>query len=578
MYFHGNSKVIFKSRTYKFEFMRKQIDIMKNKIGSSSIDGKRPVAIALERTPKLIAAIFAMLEMEVPFLLVDCSTPINRIKDMLDQAEVKHIIVENNNGVDFGQIERICYYNYDYYDESSIEYEKNLNRKYGNKSAYVLFTSGTTGKPKGVEITRSGLFNFIEGMSQVIDFSKGKTIISLSMHTFDIFFLETILALMRGMTVVLAAEDERKNPKKIKELVVFNDVDIIQMTPSAMQLIYLYDRELQFLKNVKEILIGGEVFPYRLLEILQKATNSRIFNMYGPTETTIWSMVADLTKENKIHLGKPIINTSIYLLDDSLHPITNGKIGEIFIGGAGLAKGYINDENLTNQSFVLLKTGERIYRTGDYGCYDESGKLICHGRKDSQVKVLGHRIELDDIDNNLMKFPEILDCVTCFDKSETNSLITFYKASKTIEKDNMISFLRDCIPEYMIPYEYIRVFEFIYNTNGKLSRKDMLKKFYHLSEVNVMKKDKSALTVKMNIFEKAVCILCKYINSNVELSDKTRLEDLPIDSLKYIQIIVDLENEFKIDFDIECLSKSYFESIGDIVKYISVESEKRNGE
>lgn len=563
MYLHEKAEIIFRGKKYKAKTLRKEIERIKQKIEEKVLCKEQTVAIALERGPELLISIFALLEMEIPFLLVDMEQPEERLEDMFRQADIKYIISKQGK-VNIGYLVNILY------DEMNTEILEYKGGKYGNEIAYVLFTSGSTGKPKAVEVTRVGLKNFIEGIPEIIDFSEGKVILSLSTHTFDIFFLETIMALVKGLHVVLAAEEERKNPKRIEELIIRHQIDIVQMTPSTMQLLYFYERELGYFKNVKEILLGGESFPKRLLENLQALTNAKIYNMYGPTETTIWSSVADLTNEKEVHIGEPIRNTKFFLLNEQMESVNDGEIGEICIGGDGLARGYIGNDELTKKVFVYQKNGTRVYKTGDYGRINSAGKLECLGRKDFQIKILGHRVELEDIDNNLRFFPGMQDCVTCFDGK---ALIAFYKAEHEFENKTIVDFLRKRVPSYMIPNQYIRVSEFIYNCSGKLVRNEMIKQ-----NMGECKERKNIFCKVENRSNKVVQVLSECLEkTDIALDKKTSIGELNIDSFTYVKMIVELEEIFGIDFDSECLNKSYFTTIGEIEKYINAKKDKREG-
>lgn len=259
------SKIIYKNHNYNYTFLQRQIDYVKNKIVSANMDGQTPVVLALQRTPMLISCMFALLDLHIPFLPVDINQPAERICEMLEQANAECVItdIESQDNIVFDNLTKI----YCTEDEADNYVYRKSDKKYNNDIAYVLFTSGTTGKPKGVEVTREGLSNFILGVTDIIDFSARKKIISLTSFTFDIFFLETILALSQGLTVILASEDERKNPKKIEELILNNNVDMMQITPSMMELLYIYNRDLKFVNSLSEIMLGGEKLPQHMLDI-----------------------------------------------------------------------------------------------------------------------------------------------------------------------------------------------------------------------------------------------------------------------------------------------------------------------
>lgn len=558
MQLNEQSKIIYKNHNYNYTFLQRQIDYVKNKIVFANMDGQTPVVLALQRTPMLISCMFALLDLHIPFLPVDINQPAERICEMLEQANAECVItdIESQDNIVFDNLTKI----YCTEDEADNYVYRKSDKKYNNDIAYVLFTSGTTGKPKGVEVTREGLSNFILGVTDIIDFSARKKIISLTSFTFDIFFLETILALSQGLTVILASEDERKNPKKIEELILNNNVDMMQITPSMMELLYIYNRDLKFVNSLSEIMLGGEKLPQHMLEILQGTGNVKIYNMYGPTETTIWSTVADLTTEDYVHIGKPIKNTKIYLMDENLNVVPNGESGEICIAGVGLANGYVNSMEQTEKAFIYTVDGQRVYRTGDLGKRDSHGKLICLGRKDSQVKIHGHRIELEDIECNIKKMKEIVDCITCVEKNKGDILVAFYKASECIEENKIRNFAGKYLPEYMLPVQYVHVKEFIYNTNGKIDRKAMLE--------NYAKKQKNQVN-SINNQDECIRIIRKCINkAEMDITVETMFEDMNLDSIEYVQMIVELEDFYSIEFEPECMAGQYFEKVSDLKDYI----------
>lgn len=232
-----------------------------------------------------------------------------------------------------------------------------------------------------------------------------------------------------GMTVVLGSKQEINNPQKQIQLIKCHNINMMQITPSALRLLCNIDMELSFLSNVQTIMVGGEVFPQEILSKLQFYPNLKIYNMYGPTETTIWSSVADLTDSSCIYLGAPICNTEIMLLNDDLCVVDDGIKGEICISGSGLAERYHNNEKLTKEKFCVLQQpfNKTVYRTGDIGVVDGNGKLLYVGRNDNQIKFHGHRIELEEIEATILSTDKVSIVVVCFDK-ESDQLIAFYSS------------------------------------------------------------------------------------------------------------------------------------------------------
>ena len=428
------------------------------------------VALILDRGISLISVIYNCLDKKITYVPIDPNMPDSRISDIINDANVGTVITHQNYLRKLQVDNVICVDVDDIIDFDPTETD--------NETAYILFTSGSTGDPKGVEVTREGLFNFIDGISEIIDFSPGKRIACLTTMSFDIFFLESIMALFKGLTIVLANEDEQRNPKLMAKLIQDNAVDMVQMTPSRMQLLLNHDKELTCLKNVKRIMIGGEPFPISLLKTLQEKTNSKIYNMYGPTETTIWSTVSELTHKDRIDIGYPIKNTEVYIVDESLSILPNGQAGEICIAGKGLAKGYVGRDDQTAEKFVYLpqKSDVRIYRTGDIGRYLSDGNLEYLGRTDNQVKIRGHRIELEEIEACLNQVNGInQSIVNVLETSETDKILqAFYTSDIAINQKDITDYLSSKLPDYMIPVIFKRVESFIQTVNGKIDRKRVL--------------------------------------------------------------------------------------------------------
>lgn len=521
------------------------------------------VALVLDRNKSLISAMYNCFNKQITYVPVDPSYPLSRIEKILNEAEVNTVITHERYIEKVRDVNVICIDENEYVDFDVVNTKSNVS--------YILFTSGSTGTPKGVEVTREGLLNFIEGISSIIDFSHKNRIACLTTVSFDIFFLESIMALYKGLTVILANEDEQRNPKLIAQLIRDNAVDMVQMTPSRMQLLLNHDKELSCLKNVKEIMIGGEPFPLSLLHTLQEKTTAKIYNMYGPTETTIWSTVSELTCKNRIDIGRPIKNTEIYIVDGNLSVLPAGEVGEICVAGKGLAKGYVGRDDLTKEKFIYLSQNHdvRVYRTGDVGRYLPDGDLEYLGRTDNQVKIRGHRIELEEIETHLNQFEGInQSIVIATEKSETDKVLeAFYTSDNHIDMKDIISYLSLKLPDYMIPAIFKRVESFIQTTNGKIDRKKVLE-CIEINEEYSSSKDWN--TTKLNDTQaKIFQVIASNLNSEIgDVTLETGFSDAGVDSITFIKIVVALESEFDFEFDDEMLLITAFPTIKSMIEYV----------
>lgn len=553
-----NGCLIFNNEMFYSDGLKKKVKAIEDKFSSNSIfDQNNLVAIAVPRSVYLIASVIACLDCGIVYLPIDIEgQPKNRINYALNSANIQTVVTLSSVNYDFGDRNII------YLDKCNIESD-NIKLSFDSELAYILYTSGTTGNPKAVEVTRKGLINFIVSIPRIIKFAENDIIASFTNFTFDIFFLEAVLPLYCGMTVVLATKEQMENPRKSVKLLLDKKVTMLQSTPSRLRLLKLIDSELNCLKNLKTIMIGGEPFPVELLCSLQKIKDCNIYNMYGPTETTIWSSIADLTNTHEIHIGLPIHNTNFYLLDNNLNPVSKGQQGEICIGGLGLADGYLDNIKQTEKSFVYLpfKPFERVYITGELGFYDENDKLIFIGRKDSQIKINGNRVELEEVEECLNSLKNIDISVVCFD-FEHNELIAFYMAQYEIDEHETINELKQLIPDYMIPHKYVLIEKIYYTDSGKVNRKEMLNIYYKKIANSDFDYNKS------EIGKKITDIAVNILNSKViDMSEP--LDLIGFDSIKYITFIVELENEFDIEFGEDKLTMASFKDMNELMNYLS---------
>lgn len=555
--------IVFKNEIQERNEYEQSIDLIMQKIRDS---GASIVGLFSDRNAKLLYLIQSLFYNNIAFIPIDPLLPQERIQYIIRDSGMKTIVTQEKYINQFSYIETVIL------DREQYHPKKYCGTYPKNDVAYTLYTSGSTGMPKGVEVVRDALFNFIEGISEIIDFSVGKRIACLTTISFDIFLLESLIALHKGLTVILATEDEQRNPKLMAKLIRGNSVDMIQMTPSRMQLLLNYDKGLSCMQSVKEIMIGGEPFPLSLLRALQERTTAKIYNMYGPTETTIWSTVSDLTDKEQIDIGYPIKNTEAYIVDESLCILPIGQIGEICIAGKGLAKGYLGRNDLTTEKFVSLpqKSEIKVYRTGDLGRYLNKGNLEYLGRIDNQVKIRGYRIELEEIESHLNQFEGIKQSVvTVLETNGTGKILqAFYTSEDSIDAKNISAYLSAKLPSYMIPVIFKRVKKFIQTANGKIDKKRVL-------ECVEIKANKTMLQtsvydeltdVQKRAFKVIISILKEKSLDIVSLD--TEFSSVGIDSITFITAIVALESEFDFEFDDEKLLISKFPSIRAIIEYV----------
>lgn len=439
------------------------------------------VAIMIPRSIEMIIYILGVLKSGLAYLPIDPAYPADRVDYMLDNS--KAVMIVSNQELCKNIMYSCKFVDYEQYHFRNSDEEIQVDID-GNDLAYVIYTSGSTGKPKGVMIEHKAVTNFIYGMNEVISFKDNSTILNLTTVSFDIFFVETLLPLTNGLQVVIADEREQINPHALKKLIKIHNVNMMQVTPSRLKL--LFTEEDEIFNQIDTLMVGGEPFPELLLPRLSKYSRMKVYNMYGPTETTIWSTIKDLTGQEKVTIGYPILNTQIYILDEEGKLVKEGNVGELCIGGLGVARGYIGRDELTREKFVTNSPwiDERYYKTGDLVRCLETGELECLGRVDNQVKIRGYRVELEEIENCLLSSGLIKNCAVGVKESKDGTkylcALVIYRFQE--DEQALMDYAKLNLTEYMIPTEIITVSSLPMTQNEKLDRNELEKKFFSISK------------------------------------------------------------------------------------------------
>ncbi|NOQ25909.1 MAG: amino acid adenylation domain-containing protein, partial [Bacteroidales bacterium] len=431
------------------------------------------IGIMLDRSIEMIVCILGILKSGNAYLPLDIKQPFERNQRILKESQAKGIIV-NNQEQKFEKIEHIDLGLENVYKDSATCI---LPKVYGESLAYVIYTSGSTGIPKGVMVTHDNLVNFVVGMSSVIPENDQGGILSLTTISFDIFGLELYVPLLKGASMILVKEEEGLDVDLLCKLVRREEVSVLQLTPSRLNLMLLNARPNEIFEKIKIILIGGEELPLELLSKLRALYSGKIYNMYGPTETTIWSTYKDVSGKLALNIGKPISNTQMFVLNKSNKLVPIGVVGELCIGGNGVTKGYFGDSDLTKEKFIEnpFNPSQKIYKTGDLASWLPDGNIEFLGRIDHQVKIRGFRIELGEIESCLLKHELVKEAVVISRKdSSSDHYLCAYIVIASEEsnlKESLRTHLIGFLPEYMIPSYFVELEEIPLTNNGKVNRK-----------------------------------------------------------------------------------------------------------
>jgi len=469
--------VIFEGQTITYRELNKRANQLANHLQKIGVLPDSLVGICVERSLEMIVGLLGVLKAGAAYVPIDPKFPTDRVDYMLENAQSKVLLTQQRlvKNLPTQGASVICL-DADWHEIAQASQETPISSVTPENIAYVIYTSGSTGKPKGVQVLHRGVVNFLYSMAQQPGIHSEDILLSITTLSFDIAVLELFLPLTVGAQVVLLSREAAMDGRKLSKTIAELGITIMQATPATWRL--LLESGWQGNQRMK-IFSGGEAISRELAaELLEKG--AELWNLYGPTETTIWSTVHQVrANERRISIGKPIANTEIYILDTLLQPVPIGVAGELHIGGTGLARGYLKRPDLTAEKFIPhpFQDAEesRIYKTGDLARYLPDGTIECLGRLDFQVKIRGFRIELGEIESDLVKHPNVQQAVVIVredipgDKRLVGYIVALKNQAPTVHE--LRSLLRESVPEYMVPSAFVFLDALPLTPNGKVDRK-----------------------------------------------------------------------------------------------------------
>jgi amino acid adenylation domain-containing protein len=434
--------------------------------------GVRPgdlVGVYLDRTVDLVVGVLGVLRAGAGYVPLDPEFPVDRLAFMVKDAGISVVLTERSLRDDAPERTLVLV------DEAATEAGADLPPVDPGAVAYVIYTSGSTGTPKGVMVSHRSVVNLLRSMSVEPGIAPDDTWLAVTTLSFDISVLELLGPLVAGATVVVASRDDVMDGSGLLKVLERSRATMLQATPVAWRMLieagWGGDRSLK-------ALCGGEALPQDLAQKLVERVGS-LWNMYGPTETTIWSTCFRVLDGHRpILIGHPVAETSIYVLDKAMRQQPVGVPGEIFIGGTGVALGYHNRDELTRERFLADPfagtPGARMYRTGDIGRYLRDGNLEYRGRADTQVKIRGFRVELGEIEAALAACEGVRQAVVIIHRGPAGDdrLVAFLQMDSTAPSaETLRSQLGTRLPHYMIPQHFVPTDAYPTTPNGKVDRK-----------------------------------------------------------------------------------------------------------
>jgi amino acid adenylation domain-containing protein len=467
--------VIVDEKSLSYAELNRRANQLARRLQKIGVGPDEVAAVCLERSFDLIVALLAILKAGGAYLPVDPALPAERQALMLDDAKPVVLITEQLLQPELPQVKAPLFVIES--ERASLENENGddvPSGVTGKNLAYVIYTSGSTGVPKGVEIPHEALVNFLASMKERPGMTSSDVLVAVTTFSFDIAGLEIFLPLVSGAKLVFLSRDDAADGFRVLHHLTTNNATILQATPSTWRMLL----DAKWPGNPKlKMLCGGEALPKELATQLL-AKGGELWNMYGPTETTIWSAAALVARDDAaINIGEPIANTQLYILDPLLQPVPMGVTGELHIGGLGLARGYRNRPELTTERFVPDPfsgvAGARLYKTGDVARLRAKGQIEVLGRLDFQVKIRGFRIELGEIEARISENPAVKEVVVTAreDVPGRKQLVAYIVLKDGQTAPDFRPFLESKLPDYMIPAFFETLAALPKTPNGKINRK-----------------------------------------------------------------------------------------------------------
>ncbi|WP_132470347.1 non-ribosomal peptide synthase/polyketide synthase [Pseudomonas aeruginosa] len=439
------------------------------------IGADRLVGVAMERSIEMVVALMAILKAGGAYVPVDPEYPEERQAYMLEDSGVQLLLSQSHLKLPLAQgVQRIDLDRGAPWFEDYSEANPDIHLD-GENLAYVIYTSGSTGKPKGAGNRHSALSNRLCWMQQAYGLGVGDTVLQKTPFSFDVSVWEFFWPLMSGARLVVAAPGDHRDPAKLVKLINREGVDTLHFVPSMLQA-FLQDEDVASCTSLKRIVCSGEALPADAQQqVFAKLPQAGLYNLYGPTEAAIdvthWTCVEE--GKDAVPIGRPIANLACYILDGNLEPVPVGVLGELYLAGRGLARGYHQRPGLTAERFVAspFVAGERMYRTGDLARYRADGVIEYAGRIDHQVKLRGLRIELGEIEARLLEHPWVREAaVLAVDGRQLVGYVVL-ESEGGDWREALAAHLATSLPEYMVPAQWLALERMPLSPNGKLDRK-----------------------------------------------------------------------------------------------------------
>lgn len=562
--------VIFRNKELTYKELNEKSNQFANYLRKKGSKIGSIVPIFIDRSLEMIIGLLGILKCGAAYIAIPIDFPAKRVQYIVNESlsglvvtNKKYVSLFNNENFELVQVDE------HWKDIEKEKYEDDLSDLDPNNLSYVVYTSGSSGQPKAVMTEHGSLLNFLYSMIDPLNVNEESCFLGLASYSFDGSCMELYLPLLVGGKVVIVPQETVKDGFLLKDLIDLKDPTHLHATPSGFQLLI----DAGWKNDEKSLILsGGEALNDNLRNKLTSFNKNKIWNLYGPTETTLYATFKEIGENEKITVGKPISNYQIYIVDENDKPVPIGVIGEVLIGGVGVARGYLNSEKLSSQKFLNNQfdknNGSRYYRTGDLGKWNHKGEIELIGRKDNQIKLRGFRIELEEIEIVLNKHDNI-KCSTVIisdDKNEEyKKIIAYIVPNNEFDETDVREYLNLKLPNYMVPTHIIELSKFPLSRNGKINKKALPDPDkFSVKKTNYEKPKSHIEVVLTEIWEELLQI------RQISVTDDFFL--LGGNSLLAVRLVAKIKNSFNKEFPINLIFESpTIRSLSSKLGYVNTE-------
>ena len=543
----NNTALVYGQDSISYKELDYLSDLVAKKILTAVKPSNSPVAAVLAKPSKaLIPVLIGIFKAGFTYLPVELKRyPKARIQHIFADADCEIVINLDEKAVDFiANIDNCQVLDFsEGIKEAEVSADFNINQKmYSNDNAYIIYTSGSSGTPKGVIISHKNLLNHNLGVIDDFELTAADRVLQFGALGFDLSIEEIFPTLLIGACLVLLPDGIMEDQRRFLKFIKFERISVLDLPTAYWHKLVNLLKTYTLPESLRLTIIGGEKAALESFDLWNRFTDGvRLINTYGPTETTIIAT----SSENPGTIGKPVANTCVYILDKYLKPLPLGVVGELCIGGAGVGKGYLNQPRKTAEVFIdnPFISGEKIYRNGDLAEFTSEGEINFRCRCDNQVKLRGFRIELGDIESAIKSYPSVVNTVVCVKESGKNKFLTAYVVSdnKDFNETDLKKYLEGLLPRYMLPAYIMRINNIALNLNGKTDFSKLPNPEKSNNKVKAIDELSSILEMQVSLLLERL-LDCKHVDL-----DKTFIE-LGVDSLMVTEVILELEKltNFKI--------------------------------